>query len=166
MYIAVIERICTKAILQKRPPLSLPTAPRIARSGDGVVPFPDAKRCATPHAVEGVPTQATLGWIPRSSYEGPPREITRQEKSAGEGGSRKDEIGAAYRACRRGSSSPRRRRWPVGGTPPRHTLGALLLAAAAGVSTPRCRSGWPCPLSCCCSMAAPPSRSEMVWARW
>jgi hypothetical protein len=101
MYSTTLERVCTKVILQKRPPVSLPTPPRIARSGDGVVPLPDARRCAMPHAVEGVPTQATLGWIPRSTCKKVrrrklPAKRKVQEREAAE----KDELGVSYRACR------------------------------------------------------------------
>jgi hypothetical protein len=47
----------------------------------------DARRWAL-WSVEGVSTQATPGWIPRfTGKKILPREITRQEKSAGEGGS-------------------------------------------------------------------------------
>lgn len=77
-------------ILQKKSS-SVPTdGPRVARSGDGSSRSPmtgDARRCAL-WSVEGVSTQATPGWIPRfTGKKIPQREITRQEKSAGEGGS-------------------------------------------------------------------------------
>jgi hypothetical protein len=153
-------------ILQKRPPGSLPTAPASLDQATGSSRSPmtgDARRWAL-WSVEGVSTQATPGWIPRfTGKKILPREITRQEKSAGEGGSGEGRARGGLQRENTGlqSSLPREL---LTESPP-VAAGAVLLSAAVGVSTRRRRSGWPRPPSCRCSTAAPPSRSEMVWAR-
>jgi hypothetical protein len=108
-------------------------------------------RRVTPGAVEGVSTRATLGWIPRSPCKKVvPREITHQEKRAGEGGCGEGKLGAACREGER-TSACIAHRWRSSTVP---RPGALSWVVAAGVGPPCRRSGRSRPPSRHCSMVA------------